>query len=380
MPSSSPVSAPSSWRKSESTARNRAPSPDRPIDLTAVADSTSAIALQWTDRSSNETGFEVQGTSGDTFAVLGTTGPNASGITLEGLEPETDYRFRVRALGADGNSAFSEEAEATTFSEPFLCVADDTTLCLNDGRFRVRLDWLDHASNTGPAHAVTSPSNDSGLLWFFTDTNWEMLIKVINGCEVTDHFWVFAAATTDVGYTLRVTDSLTGISKKYTNPLGTASPAITDTQALAACSAEAPAASPPNPVVPSSLEPISKVDPPTTCQAGDEAMCLNGGRFQITVDWENFEGVTGQGQVVPFGTDDSGLLWFFRADNWEVLVKIIDGCEANENFWVFAAATTNVHYALRILDTETGVEKTYSNPLGNSADAIIDTLAFPTCP
>lgn len=371
----------------------QSPVPNAPTQLIAVASSTSTIEVEWTDRSSNETGFEIQGKSDGTFAVLGRAGANSLGMTIDGLDPETDYIFRVRAVGNDGNSAFSNEAEATTFGEPSPCVADDTTLCLNDGRFRVRLDWLDHANTTGAAHAVANEADDSGLLWFFNDTNWEMLIKVIDGCLETQHFWVFAAATTDVGYNLRVTDSLTGITKKYTNPLGTASPAITDTRALATCSAGQSAtnapqgpeakgsrANLPRYLGTSTSSPVSKATLPTSCTAGSEAMCLNESRFEITVDWEDFAGNTGKGQVVPFGTDDSGLLWFFGADNWEVLVKVIDGCGDNGHFWVFAAATTNVHYALKVIDTETGVEKIYRNPLGTSADAIIDTSAFSTCP
>ncbi|MCP4654899.1 MAG: hypothetical protein GY856_05705, partial [bacterium] len=77
--------------------------------------------------------------------------------------------------------------------------------------------------------------------------------------------------------------------------------------------------------------------------------------------------------------DDSGILWFFDADNWEMLVKVLDGCALNRRFWVFAAATTNVEYTLRVTDTVSGTVKTYFNPLGNAAAAITDAGAFATC-
>ncbi|MCH9647715.1 MAG: hypothetical protein K0U98_05710, partial [Deltaproteobacteria bacterium] len=73
------------------------------------------------------------------------------------------------------------------------------------------------------------------LLWFFNDQNWEMLVKVINGCESNDHFWVFSAATTNVEYTLRVTDTETGEVKEYFNPLNSNARAITDTEAFGSC-------------------------------------------------------------------------------------------------------------------------------------------------
>lgn len=85
-------------------------------------------------------------------------------------------------------------------------------------------------------------------------------------------------------------------------------------------------------------------------------------------------------QVNTGTTDDSGLFWFFSADNWELLVKVLDGCLVNGHHWVFAAATTNVEYTLKVTDTLSGSFQVYFNPPGNAADAIIDTAAFATCP
>ena len=74
------------------------------------------------------------------------------------------------------------------------------------------------------------------------------------------------------------------------------------------------------------------------------------------------------------------MFWFFNADNWEMLIKVLNGCSITNHFWVFAAATTNVEYTLQVTDTDTGVVKQYFNPLGVSAAAITDTGAFATCP
>ncbi|MCP4658010.1 MAG: hypothetical protein GY856_21585 [bacterium] len=80
------------------------------------------------------------------------------------------------------------------------------------------------------------------------------------------------------------------------------------------------------------------------------------------------------------GSDDSGLFWFFDPDNWEMLVKVLDACGLNGRYWVFAAATTNVEYTLRVVDTETDSVVEYHNPLGTASPAITDTSAFATCP
>ncbi|MCP4658622.1 MAG: hypothetical protein GY856_24695 [bacterium] len=83
---------------------------------------------------------------------------------------------------------------------------------------------------------------------------------------------------------------------------------------------------------------------------------------------------------MAYGSDDSGLLWFFDPDNWELLVKVLDGCAVNQRYWVFAAATTNVETTLEVTDSLSGQMKTYHNPLGTSAAAVTDTFAFATCP
>ena len=85
---------------------------------------------------------------------------------------------------------------------------------------------------------------------------------------------------------------------------------------------------------------------------------------------------TGSG-VTPFSSDDSGLFFFFSADNWEMLVKVLDACAVNGHKWVFAAATTDVAFTLEAHDTGTGRRASYTNPLGNAADAIIDIQALP---
>ncbi len=70
---------------------------------------------------------------------------------------------------------------------------------------------------------------------------------------------------------------------------------------------------------------------------------------------------------------------FFGPGNWEVLVKVLDGCPLNERFWVFAAASTDVEYTLRVSDTLAETTRTYENPLGSRAPAINDVDAFPGC-
>ena len=78
-------------------------------------------------------------------------------------------------------------------------------------------------------------SRSSGLFRFFAPHNWEILVKVLDGCSLNGHFWVFLAAATDVEYTVRVEDGVTGSEWERTNPLGELSRARADLQALGPC-------------------------------------------------------------------------------------------------------------------------------------------------
>ena len=115
------------------------------------------------------------------------------------------------------------------------------------------------------------------------------------------------------------------------------------------------------------------------CVSSPTTLCLQQNRFRVEVGWRDFRGDSGAGQLVPLTSDNSGLFWFFDEDNWELLVKVLDGCSFNDRFWVFSAATTNVEYTLRVTDHLAAITKEYHNPLGNAAPTITDVDAFPTC-
>ncbi len=113
------------------------------------------------------------------------------------------------------------------------------------------------------------------------------------------------------------------------------------------------------------------------CLTGPNALCLNDDRFHVSVTWETTT-ESGQGVAVR-ETDDSGMFWFFRPSNLEVLIKVLDGCGVNGHFWVFSSATTNVGYVIRVTDTQENETVTYSNENETPAEPILDTAAFDTC-
>ena len=122
---------------------------------------------------------------------------------------------------------------------------------------------------------------------------------------------------------------------------------------------------------------VEASDPAGTCVADAETLCLQDSRYSVAVEWRTADGKSGAGSVVHEGTDDSGLFTFFNRQNWEVLIKVLDGCALNDHVWVYGASTTDLGYSIRVTDTVTGVVKEYRNEPGHPAPAITDAVAFP---
>lgn len=115
------------------------------------------------------------------------------------------------------------------------CVPDATTHCLQNGRFRVTVDWENFLGGEGEAHAILA-SNESGEFWFFSPGNTELLVKVIDACsESTPRYWVFAGGLTNVGVTLTVEDVETGLEHEYENEVGTNFAPVLDIETFDVC-------------------------------------------------------------------------------------------------------------------------------------------------
>lgn len=90
---------------------------------------------------------------------------------------------------------------------------------------------------------------------------------------------------------------------------------------------------------------------------------------------------TFQAQVGPVSPSASaGIFWFFSADNWEVMVKALNGCGLNNRYWIFSTTTTNVFYRMDVSDVRAGANKVYFNYSGPPGPPVLDTNALATCP
>ncbi len=88
-----------------------------PSGLAALAVSSTEISLTWTDNATNESGYSIERTTGNSFEIVTTLPVNASTYIDQGLQDNTKYTYRVRALGVSENSPYSNSSTATTGKE-----------------------------------------------------------------------------------------------------------------------------------------------------------------------------------------------------------------------------------------------------------------------
>ncbi|HYM80473.1 MAG TPA: LamG-like jellyroll fold domain-containing protein, partial [Candidatus Limnocylindria bacterium] len=94
--------------------------PNAPSGLSALATSHASIHLAWIDNSTNETSFELERSVtgiGGTYALHATLPAGTTGYDDSGLDPLTEYCYRIRAVSSGGQSAYDGPLCATTPAE-----------------------------------------------------------------------------------------------------------------------------------------------------------------------------------------------------------------------------------------------------------------------
>lgn len=167
-------------------------------------------------------------------AILPTGVIDYTASTTIGPLPAGTYFVNVREILEQGSVL--QAYERLEVKNAPVCEATETSLCLGDGRFEVTGEWTDFEGNEGVAR--TAPDDFGGLgnygtFWFFTADNPEMVAKVIDGCSLNGHYWVFLSPASTVKYDITVRDVRTGQQKTYSNALGTVPTLVADTSAFA---------------------------------------------------------------------------------------------------------------------------------------------------
>ena len=294
-----------------------------------------------------------------------------------GLHEASDaFRFAAPYAAALKRSKVEEERGA--------CVETAQGDCLAGGRFRVSTRfWMPNGETRSASTRDVYLGDFGSLFHFFSPENPELLVKVLDGCGVNGHYWVFGSAATDLEYEVLVEDLEGGKWQEYRrHATAGAEPEqilISDTSAFV-CGESSSYSSewssgpgawrpgstfvsggPDLPPEARDIEPLPGSDAVALesagdglawgCREGPGAACLVNGQFNVTVGYghaghqlisrEN----RGSRRPSTIG-DNAALFYFFTWDNPELLVKVLDGCAINGHYWVFGSAATDKAYVV----------------------------------
>lgn len=117
-----------------------APAP--PTNVVAVAATTTRIDLTWTDASAGETGYRIDRYEpGQIVVTVATLGANATAFADTTVAPNTQYTYRVWAVGPGGETSRLASASTLVIAAPASLFARPRA------PMEVELQWSDRASN-----------------------------------------------------------------------------------------------------------------------------------------------------------------------------------------------------------------------------------------
>ena len=229
----------------------------------------------------------------------------------------------------------------------------------------------------------------SGLLYFFDRDSADILVKVLDGCAINGHRWVFVAPVTGLPFRLWIREPGPSIGNRTQfwlydpqrlpqeqirvragNPKDRTARTVSDTTAFPCTTAEIAAAE----AAPASHLRLSGRSS-TDCKPNGAALTLLDG-YRVSMCYETEDGRTGDARDWGLESNGMGLLYFSDRDLVDVLIKVQDNCAASGNMSVFVAPATRAAFNLHVESPE-GQVWVHTNQLGETADAVTDISAFP---
>lgn len=260
------------------------------------------------------------------------------------------------------------------------CRSSGDRACLNQRRFDVSARYSTPTASRAVAKRldIVGLADTGALFYFFGPDNPEMLIKVVNGCWLNDHWWVFGSAATDLAYEVAIKDLAAGggmVEYRHKgdgvivgdNGYSTGAGVLNDTSAFPCESAAAVQAGERHTDDSPAVGPLLSTNDggfgraatrgagnaiDYGCPSSYVGPCLNNWRFGVHGAPGRFQNrLSDGGPLQTHGLGDSAVLfYFFEPDNPELLIKVVDGCAINGHWWVFGSAATDLRWYLRIFD------------------------------
>ncbi|MBZ0111488.1 MAG: trypsin-like serine protease [Thermoanaerobaculia bacterium] len=290
----------------------------------------------------------------------------------------------VGAIPASGGGEY--QLVITTFAgtPPTACVRDENTACLLDGKFQVQGAMNDFEvppesfltrvmTFDSPGQNGRAESDQAVFFESFSPGNFEAGVKMVDACGLPEDnplraYWAFFGALTNAQTELFIIDTVTLDTYNWFNAPGQFPQSLGDTAAFPCVG---------GPAV-------------TNCFSDDNQACLLDSRFLVSGTMNTFDEppVTLPVKVMKFSgdhraeSDQAVFFESFSAGNFEVGVKMVDGCgfppdHPLHHYWVFYGALTNAETLIQVTQMATGLTNEWYNPPGELPFSVGRTDAFP---
>jgi len=242
-------------------------------------------------------------------------------------------------------------------------------LCLHAGRFQISLTWTNQFNGVGGVGKPIVSTPYAGYFYFDQDpTNIELVVKVLN---YDGKILVFFSQLTVINFQLQVTDTLSGVTKVYSNSAGNCGGLDADflgVPGTAGVSSGGPAAT---------IRDLGVTEPPSPrCVANSSTLCLLGGRFKATLPaWRNqYNEATGSGSPVSLSNLTGAFHFSPNPQDLDTFLKLN---QFPDKILVFWGALNNLQYTLRLTDTRSGRTMEISNPAGTFCGGLDQSTFVP---
>jgi len=204
--------------------------PNVPSGLTASVISSSQINLAWTDNSINETGFKIERKTGvdGTYSQIAAVLADVTAYSDTGLSAGITYYYRVRAYNGIGDSAYSNEANATTIVIPPPTTVTDPASNVTHNSARLNATVNPNGSETTAYFELGTDTNyglfTSSPISLGSGTNDVIIMLDIIGFspETTYHYRVVATNAYGTSYGSDMSFTTPPITQTITSPLNSA--------------------------------------------------------------------------------------------------------------------------------------------------------------
>ena len=95
---------------------------------------------------------------------------------------------------------------------------ENGVVCLRDGRFEFTATWTDFSNPPVTQPLIWTPVGSINATGGFQNnpSGIQIVMRVADGCQLTDTWWVWLGGFTDAGWNITVRDTVTGISRTFT--------------------------------------------------------------------------------------------------------------------------------------------------------------------